>query len=353
MAKRNQLTVAPTQKGRVSISAPEVPANYFASGDSKEGLNFVSSGCAILDSVLGGGYVLGRVVNLVGDKSSGKTLLAIEACANFALAYPKSGKIRYAEAEAAFDLKYAAALGLPTSRVVFAENMLTVEDFYEDLLRHIDENKDKPSLYVLDSLDALSDRAEQDRAIDAASYGANKPKKLGELFRRLTQKIESSKVLVIIISQIRDKIGVTFGETKMRTGGRSLDFYASQIVWLSEVEKMKRTVEKVERVVGIRTKAICKKNKVGLPFRTCEFPIVFGYGIDDLTANVEWLILVGRESALTPLGLSKAGYKIRLHSLRNKGGEEPAMLRLELRKLVKQVWSEIECNFLPKSGKYS
>lgn len=326
--------------------------NYFASGDSKDGMMFVSTGCAILDSVLGGGYVLGRIVNLVGDKSSGKTLLAIEACANFARTYPNSGTIRYGEAEAAFDLKYAAALGLPVDRVTFAETLLTVEDFYEDLLRHIEENKDKPSLYVLDSLDALSDRAEQDRAIDQGSYGANKPKKLGELFRRLTQKLEKSKVLLIIISQIRDKIGVTFGETKMRTGGRALDFYASQILWLTEIEKMKKAIEKVERVVGIRVKALCKKNKIGLPFRSCEFPVVFGYGVDDLTANVEWLIDVGKESKLAALGLSKAGYKVRINNLRNKGGEEAQTLRLELKQLVKEQWAEVETNFLPTSSKY-
>jgi protein RecA len=348
--KRVAVKAAPAPRERKQLDESNI--SYFASGDSKPGMMFVSTGCAILDSVLGGGYVLGRIANLVGDKSTGKTLMAIEACANFARTYPKLGTIRYAEAEAAFDLKYAAALGMPTNKVTFAENMLTVEDFYEDLLRHIEENKDKPSLYVLDSLDALSDRAEQGRTIDQGSYGANKPKKLGELFRRLTQKLEHSKVLLIIISQIRDKIGVTFGETKMRTGGRALDFYASQVLWLTEIEKMKRTIDKVERVTGIRVKAMCKKNKVGLPYRYCEFPIVFGYGVDDLTANVEWLIDVGKESALTALGLSKAGYKVRLNNLRNKGGEEVKQLREDLRTVVKREWARVETGFLPSSPKY-
>ena len=79
---------------------------------------------------------------------------------------------------------------------------------------------------------------------------------------------------------------------------------------------------------------------------------MFGYGVDDLTANVEWLIDVGRESKLAALGLSKAGYKVRINNLRNKGGEEAQALRQELRALVKEQWAEVETNFLPTSSKY-
>lgn len=333
---------------------PEAASSYFANVSEKNGLKFVSSGSAVMDAALGGGWVLGRVANIVGDRSAGKTLLAIEACANFDQLYP-NGKIRYAESEAAFDEKYAEALGLPKGKVDFTkadESLLTIEDWYKDILKVMDENKGRPILYILDSLDALSDEAEAKRDMEDSSYGANKAKKLGEMFRRIIQQMENQEVLLIVVSQLRDKIGVTFGEKQTRSGGRALDFYASHIVWLTEIGKMKRTIDKVERIVGVNVKARVKKNKVGLPFRECLYPILFGYGVDDLTANVEWLIEAGCEKRLEELTLSKAGYKVRLLNLRNKGGPPVRDLRKQLRDVVFEEWRRIEEGFLPKTSKY-
>src|SRR3990172_1731587 len=148
------------------------PANtgglYFSS--TKTNIDFISSGCAVLDCVLGGGWPLGRVVNIVGDKSTGKTLLAIEAAANCAATFTK-GRIWYREAEAAFDRNYAAALGMPLARVSFGDARLrTVEDLFEDLAGAIKSLgvKGPPGLYIVDSLDALSDRAELDRDMGEA-----------------------------------------------------------------------------------------------------------------------------------------------------------------------------------------
>lgn len=361
MAPRTKIAGAPTpaKKPRVkvdpSVAEEEaVGASYFANVNEKGDLRFVSSGCAIMDAALGGGYVLGRVANVVGDKSSGKTLLAIEACANFNRKYP-NGYIRYAEAEAAFDMRYAEALGMPVSAIDFdsgGKPFTTVEDFYEDINRIMKANKDRPILYILDSLDALSDEAEANREIGDASYGGSKPKKMGEMFRRLVQRMEDQEVLLIIISQLRDKINVTFGEKQTRSGGRALDFYASHVIWLAEIEKLKRTMSSIERVVGVKVKARIRKNKVGLPFRECTYPIIFGFGIDDLTANVEWLLEVGRESRLAEVGMSKAGYKVRILNLRNKGGPEVAALRDQLNAIVFEEWSAIETGFLPKARKY-
>ena len=125
-------------------------------------------GGTILDCVLGGGWAYNRVSNIVGDKSTGKTLLAIEACANFARLNPRS-RIVYAECEASFDEDYAERLGLPLDRVDFPEDLDTVEDLFEDL----ESRLDTPSrlMYVIDSLDAISDRAEQGRKIDQGTYG--------------------------------------------------------------------------------------------------------------------------------------------------------------------------------------
>lgn len=365
---------APVARRPLKPAEPEEGAgqsNYFTDTEAKSGLKFVSSGCAIMDEALGGGYVLGRTVNIVGDRSSGKTLKAMELLANFFRKHP-DGWARYAESEAAFDKGYAQAMGIPVDRIIFNSDVKlpakkkkddakekggiymveTVEDLYDDLEYHLDQHKGKPGIYVIDSLDALSDEAEVGREFNEGTYGGTKPKQIGKLFRMLIQRMEDQEVMFVVISQIRDKLNVTFGETKTRSGGKALDFYATHIVWLAEIEKIKKTKDGVTRIVGVRVKARVKKNKVGLPFRECEYPILFGYGIDDLTANTEWLLEVGCEKQLAELGLSKAGYKVRIGNLRDKGGAEARELRAGLVKLVRKEWGRIETGFLPNSRKY-
>ena len=349
-------TKPPRTRIKVDDDTIQPASSYFANVNEKDGLKFIRSGSAVMDAALGGGWVLGRVANIVGDRSSGKTLLAIEACANFHADYPQ-GRIRYAESESAFDEKYAEALGMPIDAVDFGtdRDMRTVEDWFNDMVAFLDarEKDKKPGLYILDSFDALSDDAEMGRDIDKGSFGAGKAKKSGELFRKLIDRIQKLDVLLIVVSQIRDKLNVTFGETKTRSGGRALDFYCSHIVWLAEIGKIKKTIDKVERVIGVDVKVNVKKNKVGLPFRTCSYPIIFGYGIDDLTASVEWLLETGREEILKDsVGMSKAGYKVRITNLRDKGGEEVREVRNKLNNLVKSEWQKVEQGFLPKSRKY-
>ena len=380
MATRRQIAVAQTAVQAAVKATPPPKVNYFARGDEKTNLKFLSSGCVLFDCALGGGYVLGRVVNIVGDKSSGKTLLAMEACANFIRDYP-DGWVRYAESEAAFDREYAAALGVPVDRIDFnpdGEPMRLVEDLHEDLERYLDKHQDRPGLYIIDSLDALSDKAEEEREITDNSYGGTKPKKIGEMFRRLVHRLESQNVLLIVISQLRDKLNVTFGETKTRSGGRALDFYASHIVWLVEKQKQKRTIGGIERVTGIEVIANVKKNKVGPAFRTAEYPILFGYGIDDMTSSIEWLIEIGRERLVNALGMKKGAstraknkaeaeqraleenaklkdlvpYKDAVMRLRDVGGDPAKVMREALAEEVKREWERIELTFLPRASKY-
>lgn len=342
MAERAKLNNAPAPRKSSSRGS------YFV---EDKPLEFFSSGCALLDNVIGGGWALGRISNVVGDKSSGKTLLAIEGSANFILSFPK-GLVRYAEAEAAFDVGYAEALGMPVASVEFAEGISTVEELFEDMTATLAKLKDRPCLYVIDSLDALSDKAEQERGINDGSYGAAKAKKLGELFRRLVKDIEESRMHLLVISQIRDKIGVTFGETTMRSGGRALDFYASQVIWVADIGKTKKVISGVERVIGVEVRARCKKNKIGLPYRECDFPIIFGYGVDDITAMVEWLMKVRGEEGIAEFGFTKSRYKSSILKLRDEGGPTAGDMRNRLKSHTTKIWREIETGFLPKSRKY-
>jgi recombination protein RecA len=316
------------------------------------GLDFTPSGCTLLDLILSGGWAQGRMANIIGDKSTGKTLLAIEACANFLKKYPK-GKIYYREAEAAFDKDYAAALGMPIEDVSFIEDddeFDTVEDFYEDLDSILDKLKPgQPALYILDSLDALSDRAELARKIDEGSYGTGKAKQMSQLFRRLIRKIKKKNVCVIIISQIRANIGAMFGDKHSRSGGAALDFYASQVVKLAHLKNIVSVSGGQKRTTGIRIKAKCTKNKIGQAQRSCEFVIRFGFGVESYTAGMSFLIEAKRTKEL---GLSIDAAKDMMDDAQEWNDECYHKESARLDEAVKKVWWDIERSFLPTRKKY-
>jgi len=321
---------------------------YFAAPTSS--LQFIKTGCVKLDCDLGGGWPLGRVSNIIGDKSTGKTLLAIEASANFAKKF--EGKIYYREAEAAFQVQYAEALGMPLERVDFGKQTFeTVEDIFEDLEAKIELSlkKNRPGLYIIDSLDALSDRAEKKLAFDAGSFGGTKPKQMGKLFRQLIKPLEEASIHVMVISQERDKIGITFGDKTTRSGGRALDFYASQILKLAHIARLKRTIKGNERVTGVHVRAKVTKNKVGLSFRETDFNIDFGFGIDDVVASIQWLKESGR---LSDADLTEKGAKDLITASRSFDSEQYAAEARRLGKIVRAVWKDIETDFLPKRKKY-
>jgi recombination protein RecA len=320
----------------------------------KAGIKFVPSGCAVLDCVLGGGWALGRIANVVGDRSTAKTALATEALINFLKVYPK-GVAAYREIEAAYDRGYAEAMGLPIKQIDFGDGdppIITVEAFAKNFDKFLDQRikAKQPSIYVLDSLDALSDEAEMEREVGEATYGMAKSKLLSEFFRTTARKIEQSEVTLLIVSQVRENIGVTFGEKMRRSGGKALDFYASQVIWLAAIEPLKKTINKVERQNGVVIMANCKKNKVGLPFRKCTFDFMFGYGVEDLGASVEWLKSVGRSK---DAGLEDSEVKAYLAGIPDMSAQEYNAERETMTKAVKQAWAEIETTFLPKRSKYA
>lgn len=326
--------------------------NYFAA--PKPGVEFIPSGCLRLDLALGGGWAECRIGNIVGDKSSGKTLLAIEAAANFAIKYPK-GKIRYREAESSFERGYAAALGMPIERVDFGEPLDTVEDLFEDLQRVI-KGARQPELYIVDSLDALSDRAEMARDMDEGTYGAQKAKNMSQMFRRSVRAMAQSRVTGMIISQVRSKIGATFGRGTTRSGGRALDFYASQVLYVTSGEVDYKPYRGEKRATGISVRGRVDKNKIALPYRDAAFQILFGYGIDDVGASLDWLKKI---KALEDVGISNSTSDKDLAKIKRQyvtlGGPESPDLpasRAAIDEAVRQRWYEIEERFLPTRRKY-
>ena len=289
----------------------------------------------------------------VVHNSTAKTGTATEVMINFSRNYPASN-IAYRETEAAWDDGYAEAMGLPIERIDFGDRenpIITVEDFYADFDAFCDKQKaaKKPGLYVLDSFDALSDEAEMSRDIDKASFGAAKAKKMSEMFRKITRKQEQANVLLFIVSQVRDNIGALFGEKHKRSGGKALDFYASQVFWLAHIKILKKTINKIERPYGIEIKAKVKKNKVGMPFREADFTFEFGFGINDLLASINWLNEVDR---LDAFDLKKSDFKDYTKGIVDMTSAEYATERQRAAEAVKLVWTEIETTFLPKKSKY-
>ncbi len=331
------------------VAAPIVdrPTDYFPD-------SFISSGSFLLDCVLGGGWARGRVINIVGDKSSGKTLLAVEACANFARTY-NAEDIRYVEPENAFLRSYAESIGFPPGVRLTEEGdprIDTVEAYYEDVAAFLKDRAGakRPCMHILDSLDALSDGAEQGRAFGESTYGVSKPKAISEMFRRLIGDIRDADCLLAIISQIRDNIGATFGETKKRSGGRALDFYASQVLWLAETGKIKRTVLGVDRVIGASVLARTKKNKVGMPFREAELFVIFNYGVDDESSMINWLV---KYKAIDLLGITDKDAKKILSDARHAHDTHAIFeLRESLRAAVYEHWQRIESELAPAVSKY-
>lgn len=323
--------------------------NYFSS--PKTDVAFIPSGCLTLDLALGGGWAEDRICNVVGDKSSGKTLLAIEAAANFGMKYAK-GKIRYREAEAAFDTAYAESLGMPIHRVDFGKSLETVEDLFEDLEKVIAGSRGQPELYIVDSLDALSDRAELARDMDEGTYGAQKAKNLSQMFRRTVRRLGRARVTIMIISQVRSKIGVSFGRGTTRSGGRALDFYASQVLYLNSADLEKKTTRGETRAVGINVKARCDKNKIALPFRDAAFQIRFGYGVDSIGSALDWLKKIKR---LEDVGLSSKMGEDSMKALKLEymmaDGKFDASPE-DIAEAVRKNWYLIESAFLPTRRKY-
>lgn len=299
---------------------------YFA--QDKTTLKFINTGCLLLDLVIGGGWPLGRIVNIVGDKSTGKTLLAMEAAANFLRQYP-DGLVVYKECESAFDPEYAKALGIPVDRFELDQGRIrTVEALIKDVDIWIKNKKKPPTLYVIDSLDAISDDAEMERDITKGTYGAAKPKLLSEFFR--TRNADLGNMCLMIISQVRDNLNAgLFGKKHVRSGGKALDFFASVVMWLYKLKDEVKTIHNIKRVVGVHIKAKNDKNKVSLPFRECQFLIRFGYGIEDRQASIDFL--------------AEAGIMKATEGLNNT----------ELNELVKKTWYDLEKQVLPEKGKYA
>jgi len=263
-----------------------------------------------------GGWQVGKIVNIIGDSSSGKTFLALSCFAEMAQRKEFDNyAFIYDDVEAANEFNMKKLFGKASKRIVapcridvthsasrgreyLSKNSDTIQDFQS----YIDGwlNDERPFVYVLDSLDALASEEgleKTDREIEArragkkisGTYGMEKAKKLSQILRQIKSKIAKTESLLIIISQTRDNIDPMSFTKKTRSGGRALNFYCTHEVWTAVSKRIrKRNIQ-----IGINCKVKISKNKLTGKIREVEFPIYYDYGIDDIGSCISWMVSEG------------------------------------------------------------
>jgi recombination protein RecA len=275
-------------------------------------VNVIPSGCLSLDAALGvGGFPRGRVIEIYGPESGGKTTLTLHVIAE---AQKLGGQAAFIDAEHALDPSYARKLG------VDVDNLLVSQPDHGEQALEIAETLIRSGgldVIVIDSVAALVPKAELEGDMGDPSMGLQ-ARLMSQALRKLTAIVSKSRTCLIFINQIREKIGVMFGNPETTTGGRALKFYATMRVDIRRIQAIKEG----DKVVGSRTRAKVVKNKVAAPFREAEFDIVYGEGIS-------------REGDLIDLGVDK-GLIEKAGTWLSYGGERMGQGRENARTFLKE-----------------
>ncbi len=317
-----------------------------------------------------GGYGHGKMVNLIGDSSSGKTILALTmlACMTQEKRFDDYEFI-YHDSEVAleFDIEYMFGPKV-AKRIIMIENKNTIQDWYVEHLNRI--NNGVPFVYVTDSFDGIGSNEESKRGQemlkkalrkkeggkeekDKGSYSMEKQKWASEAFRQYAEGVAKTNSIDLIICQTRDKIGAMFGPKKTKSGGTAMKFWMCHEIWLSHLRQIQHDVRK--RVTGNEVMAKITKNKLTGKVRKVTFPVYYEHGLDDIESCVNflkeekhWKTKTGKGLVIPEFdledGISKDDFIQLVHDDIRSGSRK---MYDQLREVTRDVWMEIEEEVTP------